>query len=197
MMKKTIPFILLAFFSLNSCQQSGGSSSVTPSAEIQLDGETSKVSYENIAGLEKWITVKADKRTSEGDVKDGNKHGSWIEYHPNGLIKDVSHYINGNRSGSRVQINDRGEVTARSSYMNGKLEGEKIKYNRTRIKAEENYTNGQLSGARKLYYEDAKSTIQEEGNFLNGKREGIQKWYDQDGNVTIEYEYKNGQKIGG
>jgi len=189
--------IIVSIISASSCQpESNSSPNSTSESTIAVDGETTITSYKSENGLERWITVKGENRTSEGDVKNGNKHGSWIEYHPNGLIKDVSHYRNGQRSGNRIEVNDRGEVTARSSYMNGKLEGEKIKYNRTRVKAEENYSDGQLSGPRKLYYEDAKSTLQEEGNFLNGKREGTQKWYDQEGNVTIEYEYKNGQKIG-
>lgn len=197
-MKKGLFLLSYLFcFLLFACQSDSGSSVANVASDIVLDGETNKVSYSKPSGLERWTTVKGENRTSEGDIKNGVKHGSWIEYHPNGLIKDVSHFVNGKRSGSRIQINDRGEVTARSSYMNDLLEGQKVKYNRTRVKAEENYVNGQLDGPRKLYYEDAKSTIQEEGNFKNGKREGIQKWYDQEGNVTIEYEYRDGQKISG
>lgn len=197
-MSKSIFYILVIMcFSIVSCQPGGSSASSNSSAEegINLDGETTKTAYNGISGLERWVTTKDDKRTSEGDVKNGLKHGSWLEYHKNGLVKDVTHYMNGERSGSRVLMNDRGEVTARESYMNGKLEGEKVKYNRTRIKAIENYKDGQLHGTRKLFYEDANSTIQEEGNFINGKRNGTQKWYDQEGNITIEYEYKNGEKI--
>ena len=42
-----------------------------------------------------------------------------------------------------------------------------------------------------------RGNLQRRGNFKNGKQHGLLQYFDEEGNVTLEYEYKNGEKVGG
>ncbi len=144
--------------------------------------------------LERSSTEENGKLLGEGYLRGGEKDGTWITYHKrNGLVESVIGYKNGSKEGPYMKADDKGSVTERGFYVSNKLEGPRVKFNRTRIKEESNYQNGQLEGARKLFYDNGK--IQEEGNFKNGKRHGENKWFDQEENVTIAAEYAAGEKV--
>lgn len=55
----------------------------------------------------------------------------------------------------------------------------------------ENYKNGKLDGARKVFYPDTK--IAEEMNYSNGSKEGIYKKYGQNGTLLEQTTYKNNE----
>ncbi len=144
--------------------------------------------------LERSSNEENGKLLGEGYLRGGEKDGSWITYHKrNGLVESVVGYRNGLRQGPYMKADDKGSVTERGFYVDDKLEGPRVRFTRTRVKEESNYTGGKLEGARKLFYDNGK--IQEEGNFKDGKRHGENKWYDQEENVTIAAEYANGEKV--
>jgi antitoxin component YwqK of YwqJK toxin-antitoxin module len=58
----------------------------------------------------------------------------------------------------------------------------------------ENYKNGKLEGARKIYYPDSK--LAEEMNYVNGLKEGIYKKYGQNGILLEQTTYKNNEYNG-
>ncbi|MCB0505524.1 MAG: toxin-antitoxin system YwqK family antitoxin [Cyclobacteriaceae bacterium] len=131
--------------------------------------------------------------STSGIYVDGIREGSWVEYHPNGLAKTIVGYENGMREGQGIELDNRGQMLERFTYHKDKLDGPYTKYNRTRVKEENNYKNGKLEGESKVYYDNGK--IMEESTYKDGKRDGIARWYDQEGNMTIEYMYKDGEWI--
>ncbi len=121
------------------------------------------------------------------------REGSWVEYHPNGMVKSITTFVGGKKEGSFIEINANGQVTRRFNFHNDQRDGEYREYNYSAIKEERFYKNGKLEGAVRIFYPGGK--IMEEGLYKNGLRDGISKWYDQEGNLTIEYEYKNGELV--
>ncbi|MEL7148280.1 MAG: hypothetical protein AAFO69_18040, partial [Bacteroidota bacterium] len=62
--------------------------------------------YEDIPGLEK-VTVDGSKfLQSEGDYLNGERHGAWVEYHSNGLVKTLTTYFQGKKQGMSLEISD-------------------------------------------------------------------------------------------
>ena len=49
----------------------------------------------------------------------------------------------------------------------------------------------------KQKYFDNKDIIQQEVNYKDDAIDGIFRYYNEEGQVVLEYEYKNGEKIGG
>jgi antitoxin component YwqK of YwqJK toxin-antitoxin module len=129
----------------------------------------------------------------QGYYKDGKRHGNWIEYHPNGMIKTITPYIDGKREGMMLTLNNNGAVEKRCMYHNDLRHGEYKEYNYAQVKEERMYVNDQLEGLVKIYYQDGK--IMEEGSYQGGTRHGISKWYDQNGNLSIQYEYSKGELV--
>ena len=181
----------IVLFAASCSSNDGGAKQAPPTSETASEGDYELTPYGN--GWNKAIKKQNDKVLEEGDMLDGKKVGTWITYHKrNGLTESITSYKDGVRHGLAITADDRGNITEKMFYVNGELEGKKISYNRTRIKKEEEYKNGQLDGTRKMYYDNGK--LQEEGTFKNGKRDGYAKWFDEEGNMKFGYEYSKGEK---
>ncbi|MEQ9415485.1 MAG: toxin-antitoxin system YwqK family antitoxin, partial [Cyclobacteriaceae bacterium] len=122
-----------------------------------------------------------------GLVEDGKRVGNWVAYHPNGLVKSVTSYVDGKREGLTLELSNSGQLEKRMQYHNDQLHGDYLEFRYSTVKEERRYNNGKLEGTVKIYYDNG--NIMEEGAYQNGTRHGLSKWYDQEGNVTIEYEY--------
>ena len=87
-------------------------------------------------------------------------------------------------------------MSLRATYQNNKLHGFWGKYSFGRPEMEAFYKDGQLNGP---YYEydthDGK--LQKEINYKNGKQDGKYRFYNEEGKVTVEYDYRDGEKVGG
>jgi antitoxin component YwqK of YwqJK toxin-antitoxin module len=129
----------------------------------------------------------------KGTYKSGKRNGSWVEYHPNGLIKTITSYVDGKKEGLFVELNNNGQLQKRIFYHNDTRHGEYKEFNFTNIKEERYYQYDKLQGTVKIFYDNGR--IMEEGNYKDGTRDGTSKWYDQNGNVTITYEYRNGELV--
>ncbi len=175
-----------------------GGSSNAPTPKAVLSGDYALTSYSGMNGLQKAVKKDAqDNIQEEGDLLNGQRHGTWVTYHKgikSHLVESTTTYNNGVKQGLFMKMDDRGNVTEKGFYVNGNLDGRVYSFERGRIKEETDYKNGLIDGERKLYYSNLQ--LQEAGTFKNGKRDGYARWYDQDGNVTIEYQYKNGEKVG-
>ena len=128
-----------------------------------------------------------------GDLYQGRKSGAWVEYHPNGMVKATTGYVDGKREGAAIAIDNTGRVVSLSTYHHDRLHGISKSYTLARTKEERTYKDGELHGWVKLYYEDGH--IMEESQYSKGKRNGTATWYDQKGNVSIKYKYRDGQRI--
>ncbi len=64
----------------------------------------------------------------EGMMRNGERVGSWISYHPNGVIWSRSVYRNGVEHGPTEVFHDNGRTYYLGAYENGKPSGEWIFY---------------------------------------------------------------------
>ena len=134
-----------------------------------------------------------DNVAAEGDYLRGYRHGVWTEYHPGGVVKTVTSYVEGKRQGPQLTIDQNGQLQERITFYNDQLHGKYVKYNRNKIKEEREYESGTLNGLVKIYHDNGK--MMEESPYVNGQRDGIARWYNTEGEVTIEYMYRNGEWI--
>jgi len=188
----TIVTIFFAGAILISCDQTTSKSEEKPLAEGIPEGAETEA-YPGNPDLLKVTLRNGENISEQGDYWKGVKHGAWTTYHPNGLVKTVTSYVNGKKQGIHLEIDNRGDLTQKLNYFNDQLHGEFVRYEYSKVKEERFYLNNLLEGTLKKYYSNGK--VQEESNFENGKREGVSRWYDQEGNLTIEYEYRDNERV--
>ncbi|XOV91615.1 MAG: hypothetical protein ACFHWX_15540 [Bacteroidota bacterium] len=129
----------------------------------------------------------------EGEVLDGLKHGSWVNFDNNGLITSSVTYYKGVKQGASFELDNQGYISVYANYSNDELSGPYKVYNRRRLIEERNYVNGKLEGELRKFYQDG--TLMEASNYRDGQLDGIARWYDTEGNLSIAYEYKEGKLV--
>lgn len=146
---------------------------------------------------------KADKKNpdgkiiEEGFVENGQKTGQWTTYNEdNNLPKFIANYSNGLYNGTLIEFNKRGQIEKMTSYVNNELDGMYGVYKFGRTVETVNYNKGKMDGVYRKYFNN-KDDIQEERTYKNGVLDGPFRYYNEEGKVVLEYEYKNGEKIGG
>jgi len=185
--------IIIAFIAFLSCSTdkmpADGKMFPVLSANMQIEP------YNDGSGLVR-VTGYAEDGTilEQGDYFDGYREGVYTEFHPNGFIKSIVGYVRGKKQGQYVLIDNRGQTLERSNYHNDLLNGTHFKYNRSRVKEESHYANGQLHGKVEKFYGDG--SIMERSNYNSGQLDGTSRWYDQKGKNTIAYNYKMGELKG-
>ena len=141
--------------------------------------------------FENTLYYKNGQVRYEGNYKEENKDGKWIEYHWNGEVSDQGYYKNGEKYGKWTSYYLDGKISRKENYKNGKPEGEWTFYDiDSTIKGKLTYLKGKpWDGLEVLFYEnDRHSSVR---NYKNGKLDG--KSFKYFGNkVTEEINYKNG-----
>lgn len=83
----------------------------------------------------------------------GELHGTYIEYHANGRIKQITHHVNGNKTGKILKYYYTGVLKAHGTMYNNQLVGKYIRYYRIgQILSIEYYKNNNRHGEYKSYY---------------------------------------------
>jgi antitoxin component YwqK of YwqJK toxin-antitoxin module len=179
---------------ITSCKQS------TPSTEVVATFDTTGYTIQDIPGTNAQWAVKMDasgNRLDEGTIVNGQKEGTWIEYHTTGGFPSKSvNYLNGILNGPYIEYTNRGQISLKAFYKNNKLDGPWAKYNYGYLEKEANYENGLLNGTLREYDTNNRN-LQREINYKDGKQHGLYRFYNADGEVTLEYEYNEGEKISG
>ncbi len=49
------------------------------------------------------LSDNAGNKTAGGNYLNGKREGSWVEYHPNGVIKSIITYVDGVKEGIAVE----------------------------------------------------------------------------------------------
>jgi len=133
----------------------------------------------------------------EGLLLDGKRSGTWVVYHPGSDVpKTIVSYADDEANGLYVELNDRGYLETRASYQNNRLHGSWAKYRFGRPTHEANYKDGALDGVYREYVMNT-GKLQKEVTYKNGVMDGPYRFYNEEGVVTLEYEYRNGEKVGG
>ena len=114
---------------------------------------------------------------TEGNYKDGKKHGLQEDFHKNGKLKFRGNYKNGKLHGLVEIFYAKGQLKLRENYKNGKHDGLSEQFDRNDNLWRRNYKNGKLHGLNETYYKNGQ--LMERGNYKNGKQDGIsEKFYD-------------------
>ena len=162
--------------------------------------DSSGYATENIPGTsyQRAAKLAADNTLQEeGLLRNGVREGTWVVYHSGGVFPEkIISYAEGLYNGPYMEFNDRGQLTLRATYKNNVLDGPWGKYRFGRPEAEANYKNGNFDGAYKEYDGQSGKLIKEI-NYKDGKQHGMLRFYNDKGEVTLEYEYKDGEKVGG
>ena len=130
----------------------------------------------------------------EGQVLNGQKEGTWVEYFPGDkfLPKRIVTYANGKKNGLYLEIDNTGSVTKQAEYKNDILNGQvTCWYRGGRLSRMNSYKDGKLDGRQIICYE--KGGVQEESNYLNDQRHGVCTWFDESGNKLMSIEYNAGK----
>ena len=150
------------------------------------------------SSLQKAIKKNGDgKIMEEGFVETGQKNGQWTIYNDdNNLPKSIANYSNGLYNGTLIEFNKRGQIEKMTSYLNNELHGMYGVYKFGRTVETVNYNNGKMDGVYRKYFNN-KDDVQEERTYKNGVLDGALRFFNEEGKVVLEYDYKNGEKIGG
>lgn len=182
---------ILVFLLITSCDNT--LSNVT-SEEIESSPEGAAITaYDHDPDLFRATIEEGGRIIEEGDLLNGEKHGSWIEFANDGPVKSITTYLKGIKHGASIKIDRNNIVTEKANYSNGVLDGEFILFSRRRIIEERNYEKGMLQGSLKKYYNSG--NIMEESTYKNDKIDGLAKWYDKEGAISFAYLYKDGVLI--
>lgn len=137
-----------------------------------------------------WEEVQ-NRILAKGFYVDNKRDGTWTNYHPGGVVSEVTSYRMGVKDGQHLVIDKRGFLQADETFRNDQLHGLSTNYmNGTRKISEIYYRNGVEDGVKKMYYDNGK--LQEQSFYKQGKRDGLSSWFDQSGRVIAAYEYKEG-----
>lgn len=189
-MRQFLFYCLLGLLTL-SCQQSG---------KVETSGDFEGYTLEDIPGspFQRAYKMVGDQLIEEGQVFQGRKTGTWIIYHADqkSFPKVIANYVDGKRSGPYMEINEFGQFLVLAHYLDDQLDGRVAKYNFTRLAEELYYKKGVLDGPYTLYFENS-DIKQKTAEFKNGVEDGWVRYYNDAGKLTVEYEYRNGEKIGG
>ncbi len=194
--------LLLALAACNSGEAPAATAatdtSATPATETEAAAE---YEIESIPGSSTVIAIKHNKSgdvIEKGFLENGVKTGTWLifEKRPYTFPNKIINYQNGQYSGPYYELNERGQIELSAYYVNNKLDGKWGKYKFGRPTAEAEYTAGELDGVYKEYFLKDGS-IQKEIHYRQGRQHGPYRFYNEEGQVTLEYEYENGEKVGG
>ena len=146
--------------------------------------------------------VRKDRHGSiveEGYLKNKRKNGAWMTYQEGGRLESVSSWIDGKRYGMEVKMNKLLYVVEVSNYENDLRNGFSGKYKNTRPREESFYKDGQYHGLVKTYFDSGREQgkLYKTIEFENGVIHGKYRTYNPEGKMTLEYEYNNGERIGG
>ncbi len=189
-MVKTILLMIATVLVLWGCTGSSGGVALT------ADG----FEVQNVSGSSTQRVVKRDENGNileVGYLRDGVQEGMWKTYYPEkNLPKTITHFVNGNVHGIYLEFNDRGQIELRASYQDNKLDGPWGKFRFGRPTHLAHYKNGQYDGVyQEFNIRDGK--IMKEIHYKGGQYHGSFKYFNEVGEVTLEYEYANGEKVGG
>jgi len=115
--------------------------------------------------------------------EDGVKHGEWVEFDANGLVKTKSEFSDGQLQ-KKVGFEDGKETTEERYryYENGQLS------------SKSNYKDGELHWLQEGYRENGQLSYKH--NFKDKKKHGLQEDYHENGYLEFKRSYKSGYKHG-
>ncbi|HLY09316.1 MAG TPA: hypothetical protein VKW04_08450 [Planctomycetota bacterium] len=154
--------------------------------------QLAEVEEEGGRRIRTWQDATRTLLHSVREVKDGKNHGRHEEYDANGILTEVSTWIDGVREGPAISYADSGEVIGRSSYHQGRQEGpELLLHDDGSLKEWSSYREGRLEGLQVGWHPDGSPSYL--NRFKNGQIQGRSLAYSPEGARVAFYE--NGERI--
>jgi len=120
----------------------------------------------------------SDELTSvpdSGEWRDGEKHGNWVHFHPNGKKRSEGVYRKGKRHGLWVYWHENGHESGKGKYIDGEKEGPWTYWlPNGQIKSRGGYKSGQKEGLWTNWEHKTIGTSTWAGAYKEGKKTG--KW---------------------
>ena len=114
--------------------------------------------------------------------QDGVKHGEWVEFDANGLVKTKSEFEHGKVQ--KIVGFENGEETILEEYKY---------YENGQLKSKWNFKDGKEHGLLEGYHKNGQ--LEFKWNYKDGKEHGLQKEYYRNGQLRYKTNYKNGVEI--
>jgi len=152
--------------------------------------------YEGVSGLKKAKRFdNVSNLLEEGNVFNGKKEGTWLEYHITrqvGAIKKVTNYHQGQITGPVLEFDMNGRYVYRAFYKKGVLDGISTRFKYGKRIEEAYYVNGQYHGVYKRFYDNGERM--QETHYKHGVKHGDEIIYKQNGGDALLNKYVNGVK---
>lgn len=131
-----------------------------------------------------------------GHWKEGKQNGLFQMYTEDGILVDNANFKNGERDGLTEQYySATGKLRIAANFKNGVLDGKyKAYYPNGVLQGEVFYTNGEMNGEIKEYYENGNLRLV--GNYKKSLENGEWKFYLEKGNLQSIVNYKDGEMNG-
>jgi antitoxin component YwqK of YwqJK toxin-antitoxin module len=125
---------------------------------------------------------------------DGEMHGLYQAWHPNGQLAETGNYVRDQRDGAFKTYTPEGGPLTEETFKNGKQHGvARIWFDNGQLMVEAMYANGDRHGPAVTYYEDGRKRSQ--GVFKNGAYDGTWEGWYPDGSVEKVAEFDEGREL--
>lgn len=176
------------FILLLSCNQENNSSAMNHTSLLSVPTERRDIIVEK-----SHLVYK--NRESIWTLKGEAYSGSVVSYFPDSTLKEEMTLFNGKRVHVFKQWHANGKLKQLAHYLNGQLHGDKKIWSSEAILLSHlNYEFGQAHGKQLTWYPSGE--LHKELNLNMGKEEGIQKAYRKNGALYANYESKEGRIFG-
>ncbi len=128
----------------------------------------------------------------EGQMKDGEKSGTWRYYYENGQLRLLTNYLEGRQDGIEAQWDEDGDLVAEYNFVKGEFVGLQKQYKYgglylTRVYGPEKF-DGQ-DGDETYYFDDG--SVKSVLNYTKNKKQGTETTYERDGKVYMIRTFDN------
>ena len=118
----------------------------------------------------------------------GRPHGTWIEFHDNGVVRSVSQYNRGLKEGYVLSFSNKGNLLSRNEYSRDTFEWSAVFLSAGRkIEEAANFENGCTRWSSAEIWNQWKNA--RERKLCVRKKDGVFMWYYTNGKVASEYIY--------
>jgi antitoxin component YwqK of YwqJK toxin-antitoxin module len=128
----------------------------------------------------------------EAYYSEGQKHGAYTKWYPNGNKQETGTYRYDKREGKSLWYYENGSLAADYNYTEGEIDGDvSTFYKGGKLSAYGPYKKGEQTGTWKEYYENG--NLKAEGQYKDGNKEGEWKNYDEKGKPIKSTTYIKGE----
>lgn len=186
---KIISLLLMIFIFFSACTKT--------KVEYFEDGSVkSSIPYRfgKEHGLCKYYFINAPHPIKiEMEMKNGQRHGSFVKYYINGKLETRSTYQNDELEGLEENFHIKGYKISTVNYLHGKKHGLYTLYHPNgEIMEQGSFDNDLFDG--EWYYYDERGVLVGEGSYEKGT--GVQMGYNANGNLVRIVHYQDNQKQG-